>query len=49
MALVKEMYFRVISKGHFFFLFERNEDNNKKIQKITQKIKKCLEKPLTFN
>ncbi|OJG33223.1 hypothetical protein RT42_GL000234 [Enterococcus cecorum DSM 20682 = ATCC 43198] len=32
-----------------FFCFERNKENNKKIQKINRKIKKYLEKILTFN
>ncbi len=38
-----------LSKGHFFFCFERNKENNKKIQKINRKIRKYLENLLTFN
>ena len=39
LAMVKEMCFRGISKGHFFFLFERNKENNKKFRKLPEKLK----------
>lgn len=39
LAMVKEMCFRGLSKGHFFFCFERIRKIIKKFRKLTEKLK----------